>query len=239
MKDPPKQTYGFPYIGCQSPECDTIYRNMLAPAIIISTTLVLAWLILKVALRNARLNGVFASPARSDIHITRHHDSGPETVTGQGIIVEHKPEDHDDLGQLRKRFRASQAQDDMMKDTTPFQSTNSSSTTLVNEYSKPKVSLENRSSGEKHKGLIELQMNGSTKAFFKPETGEFLHLNRWKRHHSDDSVLLPGSGKPLNIEGEAQTGPCTSALAKVKAVKDRCLAGLMMNELPTRKPQTI
>ena len=241
VKGLPKQTCRFPYIGCQSPESNTIYRNIRTPAIIISTTIALACLIFKVTHRNARLNEVFANPVRSDIHIPRHSDSGPEVVAGQGIIEEHKPEDHDDLGQLRKRIRASQTQDSLMEGTAPFQSTNGSSTAPVNKYKKPKVSLENRSSGEKHKGLIELQMNGSTKAFFKPETGEFLHLNHWKHQHSDDSGLFPDGGNPLNSEGEscAQTGLGTSALAKGKAVKDRCLAGLVVNELPTGKPQTI
>ena len=193
------------------------------------------------ARRNARSTEVFRSPARSDIQITHDEDSGPKTVTSQGIIEGHNPEDHDDLGQIRKRIRASRDQDSLMKETAPFQSANSSATTLVSGFSKPRVSLQNHSSGEKHKDLIELQMNGSTKVFFKPDTGEFFHLKHWIRQHSDDSVSFSNSENPLSIEGEgfAKPGPAASALSKGKELKDKCIVGMVMNELPTGKPQTI
>lgn len=266
MKDPAKHTCGFPYIACQSQEANTTYRNISTPAMIISTTVALGALILIVARRNARSTEVFTSPALSDIQITHHDDSGPKSVTGQGIIERHNPEDHHDLGQLRKRIRASQDQDNLIKDTAPLQSANSSSTTLVGGSNKAQVSLQNHSSGEKHEGLIELQMNGNTKAFLHLETGEFFRLKHWKRQHNDDSVSSSDSDNPPSIEEKdfAQRGHGASALAKGKAVKVKlieelqlehetwrnrhshamqlagdCVAGLVTNEFPTGKPQTI
>ncbi|KAF6225509.1 hypothetical protein HO133_009509 [Letharia lupina] len=192
--------------------------------------------------------------------------SGRKTVTGQGILETHKPEDHHDLGQPRKRSRASLDQDSLVKDTVPFQSTNSSSATLTSGRRESPVSLKNRSSGENHKGLIELQINGNTKAFFKMETGELLHLTHWKRQHSNDSDSSSDSDNPNSIErkdvGETVSG--ASVLAKGRAAKDKwteelqldyekwhdkhshakpqagdCCAGLVTNKLPTGKPQII
>lgn len=151
------------------------------------------------ALRNARSTEIFTSPARSDIHITRHKDTGPRTVTGQGILEKHYPGDHD-LGQIRKRISASQIQDSLMKDTTSIQSTDSSSKTLVDKCSETKVSLHDSSSGEKHEGLVELQMNGHTKAFFKLETGEFFHLKHWKDKYKDTSHSSHHRGNPLSLQ---------------------------------------
>ena len=220
MKGPAKHTCGFPYIACQSQEVNRTYRNILTPAMIISTTVALGALILIVARRNARSTEVFTSPALSDIQITHHDEGGLKTVTGQGIIERHNPEDHQDLGQLRKRIRASQDQDSLMKDTAPLQSANTSSTTLVGGSNKSQVSLQNDFSGEKHEGLIELQMNGKTKVFLHLETGEFFRLKHWKRHHNDDSVSSSDSDNPLSTDEKdfAQRGHGASALAKGKAL---------------------
>lgn len=266
MNGPPKQRCGSPYIGCESREANTTYRNIPSPAIIISTTIAIGGILLIIARRNARSTEVFRSPARSNIQITHHGDSGPKTITGQGIIDRHIPEDHQDLGQLGKRIRASQNQDSLMKDTAPFQSTNSSSTTLVGGWSQSQIEVQNHSSGEKLEGLIELQVNGNTKAFFKPETGEFFHLKHWNRQHYDDSGSSSDNEHPLSMEERDSTGtdPGASALARGKAIKDKwieklllehekwhnrqkyatqqagdCLAGLVTNEIPTGKPQTI
>ena len=264
MKGPSKQRCGFPYIGCQSQVANTTYRTISGLIIIISTTIALRGVFLIVARRNSRSTEVFTSPARSDIQITHNHDSGPKTVTGQSIIERDNPEDHHDLSQLRRRIQASQDQDGLMKGTT-FQSTNSSSTTLVNELSKPQVELQNRSSGEKHEGLIELQLNGNTKAFFKIKTGELFRLKHWNRKHSDDSGSSSDNENPPSIEEKdfTRTGPGASALAGGKAVKDKCieevqlehekwhnwhkhaaqqageyLAALVTNETPSGKAQT-
>lgn len=198
MKDQPKQTCRFPYIGCQPYLTN---RDISAPAILVSTILALAWLMVMITRRNARSTEVFESPACSDIHIIRHQDTGPETVTGQGIIQRHNSADHG-VGELRKRIRASQDQDNLMKDSTSTQLTDKSSTTLVKDRSDPKVSLHNRSSGEKHEGLIELQMNGHTKAFFKLETGEFFHLKHWRDKHHKASDSSQDTGNPLSVEEE-------------------------------------
>ncbi len=266
MKGPPRQTCGFPYIGCHSQEANTTYRNISTPAIIIGTTLALGGLVLLVARRNARSTEVFTSPARSNIQNTCDKDSGPKTVNGQGIIQNHNQEDHPELDRLRKRIRASQDQDSLMKDTAPFQSTNSSSTRLVNG-SEPQVSLKHRSSGEDHKGLIEIQVNRETKVVFNPKTSEFFHVDQRKRQHNDDSGSSSDNDNPLSIEGEVftRTDPGLSALAKGKAVKNKlieelqleheswrkkhphatgqqagdCLAGLLTNKPPTGQPQII
>lgn len=268
IKGPPMQICGFLYLGCHSPEANITSRNISITAIIISTALTavaFGGLTLIFARPNARSKEIFTSPARSDMQMTRLKDSGPTIFTGQGIVGRN-PEDHQDLGQLRKRIRASQDRDSLMKETAPLQSTNSSSTTLVGGHSKSQVPIENSSSGEKHDGLIELQINGHTKAFLKLETCEFFRLTHRKRQHNDDSGSSSDSENPLSIaeEGFAQNGPGTSALAKGKIVKDKwieelerehqnwhnrhshatqqagdCLAGLVTNEFPTGKPQTI
>lgn len=266
MKGPPKLICGLPYIGCQSREADTIYRDISTSAMIISTTLALGAVILIVARWNARSTEVFRSPARSDIQITHHEDSGPKVITGQGVIERHNPEHHQDLGRLRQRIRASQDHESLMKDTAALQSTNKSSTTLIDGRSKSQVSLKNRSSGEKHEDLIELQMNGNTQAFFKLETGEFFHLKHWKHQHNDDSDSSSDNDNPVSNGKNkfAEARPADSALAKGKAFKDKwieelqlesekwhvrhlhatqqagdCLAGLVTNEIPTGKPQTV
>ena len=243
IKGPPKQTCGFPYIGCQLHEGHTTYQKISAPAIIISTSLALGGLILALifARRRARPREALPNAVRSDIEITHHENSGPKAVAGQGVIEGRNPEEHEDLGQLRKRIRASQDQDRSTKEAAPIQSANSSSTPLVSGCSKSKVSLQNHSSGEKHKDLVELQMNGNTKAFFKPETGEFFHLKHWTRQHDDDSGSSSNNDNPLSIEGEgfAKIGPAASVVAKGKELMDKCIIGMMMNELPTGKSQTI
>ena len=203
MKRPSNQTCGFPYVGCQPKLASVTSRNISAPAIIVSTTLALGGLILLIARRNARSTEVFTSPACSDIHITHHEDTGPKTVTGQGILEKHKSEDHDhDLGEIHKRIRASRDQDSLMKDTAPLQSSDSSAITLVDGGNRSKVSLNDSSSGEKHEGLIELQMNGHTRAFFKFETGELFHLKHWKHKQKDNSDPSRHKDNPLSVEGE-------------------------------------
>ena len=183
-KDQSKQTCRFPYIGCQPAWAPFAS----APSIVISATLALGGLFLIFALRNARSTEIFTSPARSDIHITQEKDDGPKTVTGQAILEKHDSGDHDhDLGKIHKQARASHDQDSLMIDTAPLQSTESSSTTAVDSCSEPKVSLEDSSSGEKHEDLVELQVNGHTKAFYKKETGELFRLKHWKDKYKDFS----------------------------------------------------
>ena len=204
MRGSPRQTCNFQYIGCQPQFSKLTERNLSTPAIVISTTLALGGLILMLARRNARSMEVFTSPACSDIQVTHHKDTGPETVTGQGIIERHESGDHP-LGEIHKRIRASQDQDSLMKDTAPWQLTDSSSATLVDRRSEPRVSLQDHLSGEKHEGLIGLQMNGHTKAFFKFETGELFHLKHWKQKCKDASRFSHDKGNPLSVEQEGFT----------------------------------
>ena len=221
MEELLEQTCRFPYIKCQ-PQVDTnLIRNLSSPAIIISTTLLLGGLIIIIARRNARSTEVFTSPAYSDIHVTRHKDSGPQTVTGQGVLEKRNSAD-EDLSEIHKQIRASQDQDKLMKDTAPLQSSDSSCTTLVEDCREPKVSLEDKSSGEKHEGLIELQMNGHTKAFFKLETGELFHLKHWKDKCKDVSHSSHHKEDALSIQGEDATrhGSSASKVAKRNAIKD-------------------
>lgn len=201
MERSSEQTCHFPYIRCQPQIANLPNRKLSAPAIIISTTLALGGLILIIARRNARLTDVFTSPANSDIDITRHQESGPKTVTGQGVLEKHDSGEQG-LGGIHKRIRASQDQDGLMKDIAPLQSTDSSASTLVNDCSESQVSLQDHTSGEKHEGLIELQINGHTKAFFKSETGELLHLKHWKDKYKDASHSAYLKENPLSIEGE-------------------------------------
>ena len=149
-----------------------------------------------------------------------------------------------------------------MKDTASLKSTNISSTTLVDGRSESRVSLKDHSSGENHEGLIELQINGRTKAFFKWETGELFHLKHWNRQrdgYSSDSENSVSNGE-MDF---AETSPEDSVLAKGKTIIDKCseqlqlehekwhighshatqqagdcLAGLVTNQLPTGMPQT-
>ena len=230
MKGSPQQTCGFPYTGCQPQFSNITNRSISAPAIIISSTLALGGLIVLVARRNARSTEVFTSPALSDIHITRHKDTGPETTTGQGIIERHKSADHD-LGEIHQRIRASQGQDTLMKDTAPLQSTDSSSSTLVDSCSEPRISLKDSSSGQKHDGLIELQINGHTKVFFKLQTGEFFHLKHWKDKCKDAMDSSHDKSNPLSVEGEdfARTRPNSSELAKKKTDRDEWIQRLWLN----------
>ena len=182
-------------------------RKISAAAFIVCTTLALGGLVLIFAVWNARSTEVFASPARSDIHITHHKDTGPKTVTGQGILEKYDSDDHDhDLGEIHKRLRASRDQDSLSRDTAPLQSTGSSSTTLVDGYSESKVSLKDKYSGEKHEGLVELQLNGHTKAFFKFETGEFFHLRHWmKDKYKGSSHTSHNKDNPLSVESKEFT----------------------------------
>ena len=201
MRGSPRQTCNFPYIGCQPQFSNLTDWIVSTPAVVISTTLVLGGLIMMLARHNARSMEVFTSPACSDIQITHHKDTGPETVTGKGMIERHESDDHP-LGEIHKRIRASQDQESLMKDTARWQSTDSSSATLVDGRCEPRVSLQDHSSGEKHEGLIELQMNGHTKAFFKFETGEIFHLKHWKHKYKDASKFSHDhdKGNPLSVE---------------------------------------
>ena len=152
---------------------------------------------------------VFQTAAKTDspnVQITRHFDHGPETISGQGMIVKHKPEDQLYPGELKRRLRSSEhrsSQDISSSSSSSssisrsitqssWPSHNTSASTLVAPLQDPEkrrpsaVSLHDHTANVKHEGLIELDFNGKRKAFFKPSTSEFFHIAPWKSTHSDD-----------------------------------------------------
>ena len=116
-----------------------------------------------------------------------------------------------------------------------------------------------------HEGVIELPAKGKTKNFFDPTTGEFIHLAPWRSNEyededSDDDEVAKGQVK----QAFAQMTAGATALAGGKIIDERfleemekwqsgameqkqrppqragdCLAGLVTNEYPTGKPQTV
>ena len=237
---------------------------MSTPMIVITATLALGALVLLVARQHARSTEVFTSPARSDIQIVRREDSGPKIVAGQAVIERHHSKNHDKLGQIHKRIRAALHRDRLREDMTTIQPTNSSSNTLVDGRNGSEVALKDRSSGEIHEGLIELQLNGKTKAFLSTDSGVFFRLKHWKGHHSDDSDSSSDTDTLLGNVDDFARKPGAAVLAKGRAAKDKwieelelateswhnrhshpmqqageCLAGLLTNERPGSKPQNI
>ena len=167
--------------------------------IIICGALLLGFLLVWIHRGKSENGEVFTSPARtdhSDLHFTRHYDTGREVVRGQGVITKQRPEDSDYPGTLRRRLPTFQDHNERKSDHSTehsWSSYNSSAETLVSPWNPPKdsrrpstVSLHDKSKNEKHEGLIELDVCGKRKAFFKPSTGEFFHISPWKSTHSDD-----------------------------------------------------
>ena len=238
---------------------------MSTPMMVITATLALGALILIVARQHARSTEVFTSPAHSDIQIVRREDSGPKIVAGQAVIERHHSKDHDELGHIYKRIRAALHRDRSGEGMTTIQPTNSSSTTIVDGRNGSEVSLKDRSSGENHEGLVELQFNGKTKAFLNIDTGVFFRLKHWKGLHSDDSDSSSDIDTLLGSVGDlARRKPGAAVLAKGRAAKDKwieelqlateswhnrhshpvqqagdCLAGLLTNERLGSKPRNI
>lgn len=171
-------------------------------AIVLASTVITGGLSLIVFRRYWRTEEVFTSPVRSDWQFTRHHQEGPETVTGEGYrMIRCNPEDHHPLGQLRQGIRSSQpnAVENLTGEPT-WQSHNTSEDTLLGpwkdtKWGTSKVSLTTDTSDETHDNLIELETNGPNKTFFDPETGEFIHLTPWKSTGYEDVHGLKPDGK--------------------------------------------
>ncbi len=137
--------------------------------------------------RYRRSKEIVTSPVKSDWQFTRHHEEGPETVSGEGYrMIRRNPEDGHPLGQLRRHIRSSQP--DVVHNPTgepKWYFCNTSEDILVRpwkdtKWGASKVSLTSDESNEKHENLIELETEGPNKTFFDPETGEFIHLTPWK-----------------------------------------------------------
>lgn len=125
------------------------------------------------------------------MQITSHDDSGSKSIPGHGMIVKGKPK-ADQLAHFERHKRHSQDHDqDLNYDADWHLSNNTSAETLVapcRDLSKPSnVSVVDKSANEKHEGIIELEVAGKTKGFFKPSTGDFIHLTHWQSTHDASS----------------------------------------------------
>lgn len=180
--------------GCHHDVDTAVQLTLTSLAIIAAIGLAAVGILIQIGRRKARKVPPFTSQARSEhsyVQITRHHDSGPETVSGQGMIVKEKPGE-DQLGHIQRHLRRSQDLGKGMSDDEKWDSSdNSSAETLVtpwkDSHAPSNVSVVDESANEKHEGLIELEIGGKAKAFFKPSTGEFIHLKPWKSTHDSDS----------------------------------------------------
>ncbi len=193
------------------------------PAIVfVSTVLVVRWFGLWFGGRQPPKGDVFTSPARFDYQITRHHESGPEVITGQAAkFIRHSPDEDQYPGELRRSIQLGEADGDA-DDRSAWQPYNSSTDTLVNPWAghnPSKVSITNHPEDEKHEGLIELETAGDNKTFFDPETGEFIHITPWKSTQDDDtSVKADDRGSVKRAIGKMFPGGM--ALGGGKAVGD-------------------
>lgn len=253
--------------------------NVQSFVILIGIMLVLGLLLVWKARGKSKDEDVFNSAARSshpNLQFTRHHDHGPETVSGQGVLVKRKPEDQDYPGELRRRVRESidrSSEEQSSIANYSWSSGNTSAETLiapVKEIRKPSsVSLQDHSANEKHEGLIELDVCGKRKAFFKHTTGEFFHISPWKSTHSEDEdssddERLKRKSKEKNsahrVLGQMVAGGVSWAVGKKvdeklaerlheKANRHKsrqlpqragdCLAGEITNEWPTGRPTIV
>ena len=171
-------------------------------AIVLASTVIMGGLSLIIFRRSRRTEEVFTSPARSDWQFTRHHQEGPETISGEGYrMIRRNPENGHPLGQLRQHIRSSQPNAVENPTGEPrWQSHNTSEDTLVGPWkgtrlASSKVSLISDESDEKHENLIELETEGPDKTFFDPQTGEFIHLTPWKSTGGEEVHGLKPDGK--------------------------------------------
>lgn len=253
------------------PGDDTVISNFnfLSAAIVLSSTVIIGGLSLIVFRRHWRSEEVFTSPVRSDWQFTRHHQEGPETVSGEGYrMITRNPEDDHPLGQLRQRIRSSQpnAVENPTGEST-WQSRNTSEDTLVGPlkdtmWGTSKVSLTNDASDEKHENLIELETEGPNKTFFDPETGEFIHLTPWKSTGNEEVHGLKPDGKGSIKRAFAQMALGATGWAGGKNIDDQlaeelqanskgverdsstlkvgdCITGHLANEVPSGKPTMV
>ncbi len=270
------------YRDCSKREFDVPPRNystMSASLTIISVLLLFGLWFFWRARGKSKDEEVFTSAARSDhsdLHFTRHYDDGAQTISGQGVITKQKPEDENYPGEVRRRLRTSEdreSQDTNSVSETSWASHNTSADTLVAPWQGSRrastVSLRDRSKNEKHEGLIELDVAGKRKAFFKPSTGEFFHISPWKSTHSDseDSDDDDRFGRKAEEKhsthralGQMVAGGVSWAVGKrvdqelaerlQRKVDNRkhrqppqragdCLAGEVTNEWPTGKPTIV
>ena len=146
---------------------------------------------------------------------------------------------------------------------------NSSADTLITQGSRrgsvpSKVNLRHSidNDNEEHENVIELPAKGKTKNFFDPNTGEYIHLAPWKSteyedENSDDEDISKGEIRKAfaqmttgavalaggkNIDDVFLEEMEKWAVPQKQAVPQRagdCLAGLVTNEYPSGRPQTV
>ena len=236
--------------------------NFSSAAVLLTSTVVIGGLSLIVFRRYWRSEEVFTSPVRSDWQFTRHHQEGPETLRGEAYQIRRNPENDHVLGQLRQRIRRSQpnaVENPTGEPTWRFE--NTSEDTLVGPWNgttwgTSKVSLTDNASNETQHNLIELEIEGPSKTFFDPETGEFIHLTPWKSTGDEESHGLQPDGKGSIKRAFAQMTIGATGLAAGKNIIDDqlayvlqanskgrkahgvgdCVTGSMTNEEPSAKP---
>jgi hypothetical protein len=209
--------------GCQAQQDKSSMPHWYLLAILsVSTVLVVGWFGLWFGGRQPPKGDVFTSPARFDYQITRHHESGPEVITGQAArFIRHRPDEDQYPGELRRSIQLGEADGDA-DDRSAWQPYNSSMDILVNPWAghnPSKVSITNHAENEKHEGLIELETAGDNKTFFDPETGEFIHITPWKGTQ-DDNNSMGADDKGSVKRAIGKMFPGGMALGAGKAVGD-------------------
>lgn len=184
--------------GCEPLQDKTSVIKNHTLAVSITISLLLGSLCLILIRQRNRKSEIFTSPARFDYQITRHHESGPEVVTGQATrFLRHRPDEDQYPGELRRSIELGEVEGDT-EDRSAWYRYDSSMDTLVNPWAgrnPSKVSITNPSGDEKHEGLIELETTGGNKTFFDPETGEFIHITPWKSTQDGNDGSVNGDDK--------------------------------------------
>lgn len=150
-------------------------------------------------LSRSRTEPVITSQAHTEVKVTRLTSEGPETTSSDGPLrfTKDYPRDNHPLGKLRRRLvldRTLEERPDSTDSDTYLRNVdlkNSSADTLVGSRTGSEISKVSITTGyddKHHEGLLELKSTDSTKHFFDPNTGEFIHLTPWKcPSDSDDN----------------------------------------------------
>ena len=216
--------------------------NFSSVAIVLASTVIAGVMTLIVFRRYWRTEEVFTSPVRSDWQFTRHHEEGPETVSGESYhMIRRNPEDGHPLVQLRQRIRSSQSNAVENPTGEPmWQSHNPFKETLVGPWkdttwSTSKVSIMNDKSDETHENLIGLETQGLNKTLFDPKTGESIHLTPWKSSGDDEDHGLKPDSKGSVKRAFAQMTLGATGWAGDKSIDDQLAEELQANSKSSEK----
>ena len=236
------ERFTLPASGLGGEPVNSKILDFLSVAILLASTIIVGGSTLIVFRRYWRTEEVFTSPVRSDWQFTRHHQEGPETVSGEGYrMIRRNPEDGHPLGQLREHIRSSQPNAVENPTGEPmWRSHNHSEETLVGpwrdtKWSTSKVSLMHDQSDEPHRNLIELETEGPNKTFFDPETGEFIHLTPWKSAGDDEVHGLRPDSKGSIKRAFAQMTLGATGWAGGKNIDDQLAEELQANSKSAEK----